>query len=268
MLKYITDTEYKTLLGAKSIPDNFNKLVIEASSYINRQTFGRIDLTNIPEKVKYATCLIIDLINEEENKLNEMDNLKSQNIEGWSETYLTPEEIKADYADKKYSILKEYLWDIIGIDGNPLLYCGVCQMKDRFFKHTVTLFLFNKAQQNFDRFVIKNVYFRHAIATRMTEEGLIRISSGTITIPSEFAQIDDSKAIYTYNKETSKLNFVLNGLLTGKTWTLNGNSYVIDGEVPDMSYNELIKKYHLFRITSVADNRKGGLQHLKIEVDE
>lgn len=125
MLKYITSKEYQELLG-KSIPNNFNQLVIEASSYINRQTFGRIDTNNVPEEVKYATCLIVDLINEEQNKLSEIGNLKSQNIEGWSETYSTPEEIKTDYADKKESTLKEYLWDVIGIDGNPLLYCGVC----------------------------------------------------------------------------------------------------------------------------------------------
>lgn len=125
MLEYITSKEYQRLLG-KSIPNNFNQLVIEASSYINRQTFGRIDINNIPEKVKYATCLIVDLINEEQNKLSEIGNLKSQNIEGWSETYSTPEEIKTDYANKKESILNQYLWDVIGIDGNPLLYCGVC----------------------------------------------------------------------------------------------------------------------------------------------
>ncbi len=126
MLKYITEEDYKKLLGTTSIPDNFNNLVIEASSYINRQTFGKIDTNNIPEKVKYTTCLIIDLINEEKNKLSEIGNLKSQNIEGWSETYSTPEEIKTDYANKKKSILNEYLWDVIGIDGKPLLYCGVC----------------------------------------------------------------------------------------------------------------------------------------------
>ena len=126
MLKYITQDEYISLLGAKSIPDNFNNLVIEASAYINHKTFGRIDENNIPEQVKYATCLIVDLINEENTKLNEIGNLKSQNIEGWSESYSTPEEIKADYEDKKYKVLKEYLWNVIGIDGNPLLYCGVC----------------------------------------------------------------------------------------------------------------------------------------------
>ena len=126
MLKYITEEEYKELLDAKSIPDNFNNLVIEASNYINHRTFGRIDENNVPEQVQYATCLIVNLINEENEKLSQIGNLKSQNIEGWSESYSTPEEIKQDYSDKKYTVLQEQLWNVIGIDGNPLLYAGVC----------------------------------------------------------------------------------------------------------------------------------------------
>ena len=125
MLKYITEQEYIELLGAKSIPDNFNKLVIEASSYINYNTQGRIDKIDIPETVKYATCLIIDLINEENTKLSKIGNLKSQNIEGWSESYMTADEIKKDYSNKKYTVLQEQLWDTIGTDGYPLLYAGV-----------------------------------------------------------------------------------------------------------------------------------------------
>lgn len=126
MLKYITEEDYKKLLGKDSIPDNFNNLVIQASNYINYKTFGRIDENNVPEQVKYVTCLIINLQDEEKTKLSEIGNLKSQNIEGWSESYATPEEIKSDYEDKKYSTLKQYLWNVIGTDGNPLLYCGVC----------------------------------------------------------------------------------------------------------------------------------------------
>lgn len=125
MLEYITEIEYEKLLGANSIPDNFKNLVIKASNYINYMTRGRIDKDNIPEQVKYTTCLILNLIEEENTKLKEIGNLKSQNIEGWSESYSTPEEIKADYKEKKYSILKEYLWDVIGTDGNSLLYSGV-----------------------------------------------------------------------------------------------------------------------------------------------
>ena len=126
MLKYITQDEYISLLGAKSIPDNFNNLVIEASNYINYKTFGRIDENNVPEQVKYVTCLIVNLLYEENTKLSEIGNLKSQNIEGWSESYSTPEEIKSDYEDKKQKAINQYLWNVIGTDGNPLLYCGVC----------------------------------------------------------------------------------------------------------------------------------------------
>lgn len=126
MLKYITKEQYIELLGADGIPDNFGNLVIEASSYINRRTFGRIDKNNVPEQVQYATCLIINLISEENTKLSEIGNLKSQNIEGWSESYSTPEEIKTDYEDKKQKVINDYLWNVIGIDGNPLPYCGVC----------------------------------------------------------------------------------------------------------------------------------------------
>ena len=126
MLKYITDKEYKQLLGADSIPNNFNKLVIEASNYINYNTHGRIDENNIPEQVKYVTCLIVDVINEQATKLSEIGNLKSQNIEGWSESYSTPEEIEKEYSQKMQTTLSNHLWDVIGIDGLPLLYCGVC----------------------------------------------------------------------------------------------------------------------------------------------
>lgn len=126
MLEYITEADYKKLLGRESVPDNFKNLNIEASNYINYKTFGRVDKDNVPEQVQYVTCLIIDLLNEENTKLSDIGNLKSQNIEGWSESYSTPEEIKTDYEDKKQKVLNQYLWNVIGIDGNPLLYCGVC----------------------------------------------------------------------------------------------------------------------------------------------
>ena len=127
MLKYITDKdEYIKILGKKNVPDDFDNLNIQASNYINYKTFGRIDENNIPEQVKYVTCLIINLQDEENTKLSEIGNLKSQNIEGWSESYSTPEEIKTDYENKKQKVLNQYLWNVIGTDGNPLLYCGVC----------------------------------------------------------------------------------------------------------------------------------------------
>lgn len=127
MLTYLEDEEeYKKILGIDNVPKDFKNLNIEASNYINYKTFGRIDKNNIPEEVKYVTCLIVDLQDEENTKLSEIGNLKSQNIEGWSESYSTPEEIKSDYEDKKQKAINQYLWNVIGTDGNPLLYCGVC----------------------------------------------------------------------------------------------------------------------------------------------
>lgn len=127
MLTYLKDeNEYKSILGTDNVPNDFKNLNIKASNYINHKTFGRIDENNIPEQVKYATCLIIDLINEENDKLSKIGNLKSQNIEGWSESYMTADEIKQEYSNKKYTVLQEQLWNVIGIDGNPLLYSGVC----------------------------------------------------------------------------------------------------------------------------------------------
>ncbi len=126
MLKYITESEYKEVLGVEGIPNTFNKLVIEASNYIDHNTYGRIDKNNIPEQVKYVTCLIIDLLNEQEEKISEIRNLKSQEIEGWKESYSTPEEIEKEYSKKMQTTLSTYLWNVIGTDGKPLLYCGVC----------------------------------------------------------------------------------------------------------------------------------------------
>ena len=126
MLTYITVEDYMELLGANSIPDNFDKVVIEASNYINYRTHGRISENDIPKQVKHVTCLIIDLLNEQETKLSEISNLKSENIEGWSKSYATPKEIKEDYSQKIQTTLSTYLWDVVGKDGLPLLYCGVC----------------------------------------------------------------------------------------------------------------------------------------------
>ena len=127
MLTYLKDeNEYKQILGTDSVPKDFKNLNIRASNYINYKTHGRIDINDIPEQVKYVACLIINLIDEEDTKISQIGNLKSQNIEGWSESYSTPEEIKKDYDTKKHEVLKEHLWNVIGIDGNPLLYSGVC----------------------------------------------------------------------------------------------------------------------------------------------
>jgi len=47
------------------------------------------------------------------------------------------------------------------------------------------------------------------------------------------------------------------------------NDYIIEGIIKDdLNYKELLKKYQIFKVVSVDDNRKGNLQHYKIGVSE
>ena len=125
MLKYIDESDYQNLMDAPSIPEDFNKKNIEASNYIRNNTFDRVNINNIPESVKYVTCLIIDKLVEKEEKLKEIGCLKSEDVEGWKTTYATPDEVKIEYDKKLSNILNEYLFDEIGVDGLPLLYRGL-----------------------------------------------------------------------------------------------------------------------------------------------
>ncbi len=124
MLKFITEEEYKKLLGKESVPSSFDKLVTEASYYINKYTFGRINPKKVQEEVKYATCLIVECMYTADLDLADIGTLKAQNIEGWSENYLTPEEIKNKLENDKLDILETYLGDVLAEDGNLLLYRG------------------------------------------------------------------------------------------------------------------------------------------------
>ena len=125
MKTYIDESYYIDKYKGEIPKTELEKLIIEASSYIKIQTSDRVNIKNIPEEVKRATCLIIDKIYGAEQAKKEMGNLKSQNIEGWSETYKTDEEINVELEKDKYKILSTYLSDIIGSDGNLLLYRGV-----------------------------------------------------------------------------------------------------------------------------------------------
>lgn len=125
MKTYIDEKYYLDKYKGKVPKADLEKLIIEASSYLKKMTSDRISIKNTPDEVKWATCLIIDKSYSAEQAKKEMGNLKSQNIEGWSETYKTDAEINATLEEEKYQILNTYLSDVIGVDGNLLLYCGV-----------------------------------------------------------------------------------------------------------------------------------------------
>ena len=65
--------------------------------------------------------------------------------------------------------------------------------------------------------------------------GLEKGSTGSITIPT-----------------TNKIN-------------ISTDDYIVEGIIHDeFDYPKLLKKYQIFKVVSVDDNRKGNLQHYKI----
>ena len=105
------------------------------------------------------------------------------------------------------------------------------------FIHSITVY--HLIGDNVTRLVFKKVYFRHNKKTNLIDKGLEKGSTGLIIIPT-----------------TNKLD-----IFTG--------DYIIKGIVSDeFNLKSLIKKYQVFKVVSVDDNRKGGLQHYKIGVSE
>lgn len=268
MLKYITDTEYKELLGTNSIPSNFNKLVIEASAYINHHTSNRIDVNDIHENVKYVTALIIEKINKAETKIEEIGNLKSQNIEGWSETYSTPEEIRKDLEVEKLDLLHQYLWNVIGSDGQPLLYCGVLWWIKGFL-YTLLQFIILTMMKHSREWFLRLFILDTIKSLIWLINGLEKGSSGTIYIPTtQELEIgnDDIVVVGTpvlsvkdFNEKTVKY---VDNVSIKKLSTINDD---VNSEFVEIYQDNTIQKY---RVVSVEDNRKGNLQHYKLGVSE
>lgn len=106
-----------------------------------------------------------------------------------------------------------------------------------FFENQITLYHFNK--NNVTRIEFKDVYFRHDTSSRSNSKGLEKGSSGSITIPTE------------------------------NELEIAPNDYIIEGIATD-NFNlvSLMQKYKVYKVVSVADYRKGNLQHYRIEVSE
>lgn len=111
-------------------------------------------------------------------------------------------------------------------------------MNDRFFIHQITVY-HTEDDESFDIQHYDKVYFRHNKKINLIDKGLQTGSTGSITIPT-----------------TEKLN-------------ISTNDYVIEGLINDeFDLFNLKEKYEVFKVVSVDDNRKGGLQHYKIGVSE
>lgn len=107
-----------------------------------------------------------------------------------------------------------------------------------FFIHNITVYHINN-DNTVSRIQFKQVYFRHNKKTNLVDKGLEKGSTGSITIP------------------------------TTEIVNISTGDYVVEGLINDeYDLRQLQKKYQVFNIVSVDDNRKGGLQHYKIGVSE
>lgn len=104
-----------------------------------------------------------------------------------------------------------------------------------FFIHNITLFhLVDPVEiQHY------NCYFRHATGIAEMSKGVVTDSSGSITIPT-----------------TSELS-------------IEEGDIIVEGNIGTFtSERELIEDYKCYRVIKVHDNRKGKLQHYKLEVQD
>lgn len=106
-----------------------------------------------------------------------------------------------------------------------------------FFIHNITVYHLNNDIAT--KLSFKGVYFRHNKKSNLIDKGQEKGSTGSITIP------------------------------TNETLNISDGDYVIEGIINDeFNLTTLIKKYQVFKVVSVDDNRKGGLPHYKIGVSE
>lgn len=147
-------------------------------------------------------------------------------------------------------------------------------MNDRFFKDTITIYN-QKEDETFQRTIINKVYVRKTRKIAINSNGEEVASSASIVIPTKIALINNQLAFNSYienkslDKYNSILNFTLNSRLIDRAWTLMEGDYIVDGKCDfDFDMTKIKNKHKLFQIVSIADNRKGNLQHFKIEVSE
>lgn len=151
-------------------------------------------------------------------------------------------------------------------------------MNKRFFEdsETNTITIYNEMSDgSFKRTVITNVYVRKVRKSIINSKGEEVAGNATIIIPVEYAEINGKKAFDGYidsrslNNKNAILNFTLNAPLMDNPWTVFDGSYIVDKEINlEFDEIEIKKEFTLYRVQSVADNRKGGLKHLKLEVSE
>ena len=129
--QYLTYAEYQALGGSAIGEMPFNLLEFEARRQIDIRTFNRIkDNETIPQEVKLCEYELINSISSFKNATDSVasgGNVKSENTDGYSISYISASEISDVVKSKQTEIddiIRTYLLGII-LNGEHLMYCGV-----------------------------------------------------------------------------------------------------------------------------------------------
>lgn len=129
--QYLTYAEYRSLGGTLDITP-FNLLEFEARRKIDINTQNRlknVDSGNIPQEVKLCVFNLISSIYDYASSIKsatEKGNIASENVDGYSVTYVKSAQIKEIISSKSVElddIIRTYLLGVI-YNGEHIMYLG------------------------------------------------------------------------------------------------------------------------------------------------
>ena len=132
--QYLTYAEYRLLGGSLDITP-FNLLEFEARRKIDISTQNRLkgtESSKIPQEVKLCVYNLINAINDYASSIKsatENGNIASENIDGYSVTYVKSAAIKDIINSKSVElddIIRTYLLGVI-FNGEHIMYIGVSE---------------------------------------------------------------------------------------------------------------------------------------------
>ena len=125
--QYLTYAEYQALGGTLNNP-SFNLLEFEARKIIDLNTFDRLqNLTDIPQEVKLCDFKLINSLEGYAKSGSDTNkNIASENIDGYSVSYITSAQISEVVKSKNTEltdIVRTYLLNLV-IDKVQVMYRG------------------------------------------------------------------------------------------------------------------------------------------------
>lgn len=126
--QYLTFNEYQSL-GGTLTETPFNLLEFEARKQIDLRTQKRlVGISDIPDEVKLCDFHLIEKINSYAKTIQttSQGNVASENIDGYSVTYLSPSEISNIVSSKNVELQDIMMTDLYGviINNEHIIYNG------------------------------------------------------------------------------------------------------------------------------------------------